>query len=87
MKNNVHLKDGTSFTQEPVIVSADTGERITEPVYGGSVIKVRGQIVPYKNDAAAFAGISLRMKAVQVLDLVSGSGDGASFWTAFDSDE
>lgn len=86
MKNNVVLKDGTTFSQEPVVVHADTGEAVDGAVYGGSTIRVRGQIVPYKNDAAGIVGLSLRMKAVQVIDLVGGGGDG-SFWTDFDGDE
>lgn len=87
MKNNVSLPDGTSFSQEPVVVLAETGEAITTPVYGGSIIRVRGQVVPYTNAAAGTVGVSLRMKAVQVIELVSGSGEGSGFWTDFDADE
>ncbi len=54
------------------------------PVYGGSIIRVRGQIVPYTSAAAGICGITLRMKAVQVIDLVTGSGEGSAFWTDFD---
>lgn len=84
-KAKVTLQDGTSFEQAPVVVMADTGERCEQPVYNGSTIRVRGQIVPYTNAAAAIVGVTLRMKAVQVIDLVTGGGDG-SYWTDFEED-
>lgn len=82
MKAKVTTADGTTFEQEPVIVSADTGERVDQPVYGGSIIRVRGQVVPYTNAAAGIVGVTLRMKAVQVVELVTGGGSD-SFWTDF----
>jgi len=85
MKAKVTTQDGTTFEQSPVIVSAETGERIEQPVYGGSIIRVRGQVVPYTNAAAGIAGVTLRMKAVQVIELVSGGG-GDSYWTDFEED-
>jgi hypothetical protein len=87
MKAKVTTAEGTTFEQEPVVVSADTGERVESPVYGGSVIRVRGQIVPYTNAAAGIVGVTLRMKAVQVIDLVTGSGDAGGFWTDFEDEE
>jgi len=84
LKAHVNTEDG-GFDQAPVVVSADTGEAITDPVYNGSMVKVRGQIVPYTNDAAATAGVTMRLKAVQVIELVSSTG-GGGFWTNFDED-
>lgn len=78
--------DGEPVRQSPVVVDAATGERIESPVYGGSMLKVKGQIVPYTNNAAGSVGISLRMKAAQVTELVTGGGDGGAFWTDFDND-
>lgn len=78
--------DKEPFTQAPVVVGAADGVAITEPVYNGSVIRVRGQIAPYTSAASKVAGLTLRMKAVQVIELVSGSGGGNSgFWTDFGS--
>lgn len=86
LKNNVTTNAGEVFTQTPIIVDAATGARVEDSVYGGSVIKVRGQIVPYTNAAAGIVGVTLRMKAVQVIDLVTGGGN-SSFWTeGFDED-
>jgi len=84
LKANVTTKSGESFSQEPVLVMADTGEACTDPIYGGSIIKIRGQVVPYTNDSAGNYGVALRMKAVQVLDLKTGSGSGNAHWTDFD---
>lgn len=81
LKNNVTTASGEMFTQSPIVVSAETGERIEDPVYGGSIIRVKGQIVPYKNAAAGSYGVALRMKAVQVIELITGSG---SKWANFD---
>lgn len=73
-----------AFTQEPVVVNAAEGAAVTEPVYMGSTIRIKGQIAPYTNAMSKTAGITLRMKAVQVIDLVTGSGgSGSSFWTDF----
>jgi len=81
LKNNVTTKDGETFTQTPVVVDDKTGEDIEGAVFGGSIIRVKGQIVPYKNDAAGIVGVTLRMKSVFVIELVGGeSGDGGTFW-------
>jgi hypothetical protein len=85
LKAHVDTDDG-GFDQAPVVVLASTGEKIEQPVFGGSVIRCRGQIVPYTNNAAATVGVTLRLKAVQVLELVSGEG-GGSFWTDFPDEE
>jgi len=85
LKAHVDTKDG-GFDQAPVVVSASTGEAIEEPVYGGSMVRLRGQVVPYTNDAAGMVGVTLRFKACQVIELVSGSSGGSSFWTDFDEE-
>lgn len=84
LKAHVDTDDG-GFDQAPAVISADTGEKIEDAVFGGSVIRVRGQIVPYTNNASGVVGVTLRLKAVQVVELVTGSGDGG-FWTNFDNE-
>jgi len=73
------------FTQSPIIVSADTGAAITDPVFGGSIIRIKGQIAPYAAPAGKTIGLTLRMRAIQVIELVTGgtSEGGAGFWTDF----
>lgn len=85
LKKKVNLKDGESFTQSPTIVQADSDEPFEGNVFAGSLIRVRGPIVPYSNKAAGNVGVTLRMKAVQVIEAVSGDGGGAGFWTEFPS--
>ena len=85
MNRLVTPQGGEAFEQSPVIVSADTGEAITDPVYAGSLIRAKGQVVPYTAAASGTVGVTLRLKAVQVIDLVTGSG-GSSFWTDFEAE-
>jgi hypothetical protein len=86
LKARVTPKSGDGWTQKPAVVTADTGEAVEEPVYGGSIVRIRGQIVPYTNDAAQSVGVTLRMRAVQVIELVTGSADGGGFWIDFDNE-
>lgn len=72
-----------SFEQAPVVVMADTGEKVEGLVYGGSFGKVKGQIVPYTMAANKLVGVTLRLKAVQIHELQSGTGDSKAFWTEF----
>ncbi len=78
-------RTGEIVTQKPVVVSADTGERITDPVFMGSILRVKGQIIPYVNAASQTVGLSLRLKSAQIIELKTGSGDG--FWTDFDAED
>lgn len=86
LKANVVPKKGDAFSQSPVVVMADTGEKCDQPVYSGSIIRVRGQVVPYTNDSAGNVGVTLRLKAVQVQELVSGEGGSNAHWTDFSDD-
>ena len=87
LKANVTPKIGDPFTQAPVVVMADTGEACAEPVYSGSIIRVRGQVVPYTNDSAGNYGVALRCKAVQVSELKTGGGGaGSTHWTDFEDE-
>lgn len=77
-------KKGETVTQTPIVVLAETGERVTDTVFMGSTLRVKGQIVPYISAASQIVGLSLRLKSVQVIDLVSGTG--GKFWSDFDTD-
>ena len=49
------------------------------PIYGGSVVKVAGEFNPFFTQQVG-VGVQLRMNAVQVIELVQGSGNsGDSF--------
>ena len=84
---------GFSFKQKAIITKKD-GEKINMKVYlfdtknkpvnikgyvgGGSTIKVAFEIIPFYTKLIG-AGVSLRLRAVQILDLVTGSSDGSNF--------
>jgi hypothetical protein len=89
LNNNVKTQAGETFTQAPVVVDDATGEDIEGAVFGGSIIRIKGQIVPYTNAAAATVGVTLRMKSVFVIEQVGGdasAGDGDNFWRSKDVD-
>ena len=84
LKNNVTTKDGTTFTQSPVVIDDATGEDIEGAVFSGSILRIKGQIVPYTNAAAGSVGVTLRLKTAFVIEQVGGSGGGegggGDFW-------
>ncbi len=85
LKALVTPREGDPFTQAPVIINAEDGSKVEEPVYGGTMAKLKGQIVPYTNAASKLAGVTLRLRAVQVHELVTGTGSGGgAFWSDFD---
>ncbi len=84
LKNHVTTKDKDTFTQVPVLVNADDGSAVDAPIYGGTMARLKGQIVPYTNAKDKAIGVTLRLRSVQVHELVTGSGDGGAFWSDFD---
>jgi hypothetical protein len=64
-----------SFTQTPEIVDAD-GNTLRESVWAGSVLRARGQVIPYAMASSKTVGVSLRLSGVQVRELVTGSQQG-----------
>ena len=70
---------GETFELCPKVFDASGKELIKTPaIYGGSILRVAYQIVPY-NVPALGVGASLRLNAVQIIKLVSGGGDAASY--------
>lgn len=98
MKAHVEPKNGEPFDQKPIIVDSKQNE-MNEAIYGGSEIKVQFQVVPYYMAKDKAAGVSLRLSAVQVLELVQGTrgtafededgyeSSSGSSGTAFDDDD
>ena len=84
MKHRVTPKEGDSFEQTPVVVHANDGSAVEQPVYGGTMARIKGQIAPYAIASSRMFGVSLRLKSVQVHELVTGDGSGGgAFWTDF----
>lgn len=73
LKAKVTPKNGDPFEQKPAIFDAKGKPLQDAKVGGGSKVKVAYELVPYYT-AIAGAGVSLRLKAVQVIDLVEYSG-------------
>lgn len=87
MKAKVTPKKGDPFEQKPALFDAKgkplTGET---KVGGGSTIKVSYEVVPYYT-AIAGAGVSLRLKAVQIIELKEYSGGGNAESYGFGEEE
>jgi hypothetical protein len=87
LKAKVTPKQGDPFEQHPALFDAK-GKPIgaDAKIGGGSKVKVAYELVPYYT-AIAGAGISLRLKAVQVIDLVEFSGGASSEAYGFGEEE
>lgn len=86
MKAKVTMQSGESFDQKPALFDAK-GKPLTDVnVGGGSKIKVSYECVPFYT-ALIGAGISLRLRAVQVIDLVEFSGGAAAGAYGFEEED
>jgi hypothetical protein len=71
-------KEGAAFTQNPALFDA-AGKPMNKVVGGGSVVKLAFVPIPFYS-ATFGAGITLRLKAVQVIQLLAGDpGNGNPF--------
>ena len=69
--NGVRKSDGKPFTQEPNIVNADLSPfDKSQKIWGESVLKITFE--PYSWNMPIGIGCTLRLKTVQVLELVTG---------------
>ena len=70
-------KTGQNWEQKPKVFDSK-GTPISKDilVWGGTTMKVAYEIIPYSNNMLG-SGVSLRLKAVQVHELVSGGGASA----------
>ena len=67
------------WEQRPALFDS-AGKPMSETIGGGSRIKIGAEVVPY-NTAMAGAGVTLRLKAVQVIELVEYTkGDSFNAW-------
>jgi hypothetical protein len=75
MKALVETRDGRSWEQRPDLYDAK-GKPMDENIGGGSIIRVSADAFGWYT-ASLGAGVSLRLAAVQVIDLVSVGGSDA----------
>lgn len=88
LKAKVERKDKTSFEQKPQIFDAKNKELEKPPViYGGTEGKVAGEAIPYYNAKDNEVGVTLRLKAAQILKLITGGGPRAATDYGFEEDD
>ena len=88
MNAKVTFKDGTVKPMKPFFFDAKGKPLAICPnVYGGSGLKVNFSPAPYFAAASKTAGVSLRINAIQIIDLVtSGGGNASGFGFAEEAD-
>lgn len=70
---------GERWEQRPALFDSQ-GQPLTEQIGNGSKIKVGAEVVPYST-AMAGTGVTLRLKAVQVIELSGSGGDNFEAWS------
>ena len=72
--------DQKVFEQAPAIFDS-ANNRLAEPpaIWGGSKLRINAEVVPYTMASSKTLGVSLRLKAVQIVELVSGGGGASPF--------
>ena len=79
MKAKVTSKAGKVYESSPRLFDSANQRIEPESVYGGSRVRVAGEVKPYKMDSTKKVGVSLRLKDVQIVELVEGSGGASPF--------
>ena len=74
MKAKVNTKDGRTIEMSPKLFDAQgTLMNDVDSIWGGSTLRISADLIPYYV-AAVGAGVSMRLKAVQIIELKTGSG-------------
>ncbi len=78
MKAKVNTKDGRTIEMSPRLFDAQ-GTLLTDvkSLWGGSILRISADLIPYYV-AAVGAGVSIRLKAVQIIELKTGGGTDAT---------
>ena len=78
LKAYVEPQNGDPFTQSPVLFDAKGKKaNLSQNPWTGTIAKINFECVPYYNPKDTAAGVTLRMKAVQIIDPVFGGGASA----------
>lgn len=81
LKAKVRKRDGTYYEQQPAVLDAKKTPLNKDVLIGnGSKVKVAFEPVPYVMPSTKKAGVSLRLKAVQVIDLIEYGSSAASIF-------
>ena len=85
LKAKVQKRDGTYYEQQPAVLDSKKVPMTNDILIGnGSRVKVAFEPIPYVMASTKKAGVSLRLKAVQVIDLVE---YGTSAASVFDEED
>lgn len=85
LKAKVQTRDGSMYDQKPIVVDAKRNPMDSNNLIGnGSTVKVAFEPIPYVMASTKQVGVSLRLKGVQVIELVEYGNGGASM---FDEEE
>lgn len=76
LKASGKTRDGKEFTQAPALFDAKGKPFEGDEIWGGSKIKVAFEVIPFYTKMIG-AGITLRLKAAQILELRQGGGASA----------
>ena len=71
LKALVKTRDGKEFEQQPALFDAKGKPTTPDEVWGGSILKVSFEVIPFYTKLIG-AGISLRLKAAQIIELIQG---------------
>lgn len=88
LASGVRKKDGKPWSQKPVYYAA-SGKQLQNPprIGGGSVVKLGVEIDPYLMASSKEVGVTLRLKAVQIIRLVTGGQRSFDGFEAEEGDE
>tara|TARA_A200000159_G_scaffold163732_1_gene190904 strand:- start:783 stop:1397 length:615 start_codon:yes stop_codon:yes gene_type:complete len=79
LKAKIQKRDGTWYEQQPAVLDSKKVPMTNDILIGnGSRVKVAFEPIPYVMASTKKAGVSLRLKAVQVIDLVEYGNSAAS---------
>lgn len=81
LKAKVQTRDGSMYDQKPIVVDAKRNPMDSNNLIGnGSTVKVAFEPIPYVMASTKQVGVSLRLKGVQVIELVEYGNGGASMF-------
>jgi hypothetical protein len=81
MKARVKSRDGRVYEQKPMVVDAKKTPMDGNTLIGnGSTVKIAVEPIPYMMQATKTVGVTLRLKAVQVIDIVEYGNNAVSIF-------
>lgn len=86
LKAKGQTRDGKEFEQRPALFDAKGKPFDGESIWGGSRIKISFEVVPFYTKLIG-AGVTMRLKAVQIIELKAGGSGGSADSYGFGEEE